>query len=336
MAGYDQRIAYHAKHFGAHVAPEKVLHRYAQRLEMSPEMGEVQRNAFHVASWLVMLPPEQALVHHGDCSAALLLARHLELMKGAEDLSARLSWVLHRLQEAAFVNEEVDPHWRVLATQLRILFASTAVADDPLQHPVQSTAPAESKSARLMNKAVQIWKNHTDATDQEAYVASLEASLSAGSDAAQIRQVLRRAVAALSPPRLWNGSQNLAGNEEGGMFAYQSLQGRLRKVVLWCLHRLDLADCKAKPALELLESLLQRFQKLLLEGQRQIGGKKQQVRTARGARSTVNMALSCTTADSADPALMERPSACVLLVADVHMERSRRTASHVAGAHTAE
>ena len=43
MAGYDQRIAYHAKHFGAHVAPEKVLHRYAQRLEMSPEMGEVQR-----------------------------------------------------------------------------------------------------------------------------------------------------------------------------------------------------------------------------------------------------------------------------------------------------
>ena len=62
------------------------------------------------------------------------------------------------------------------------------------------------------------------------------------------------------------------------MFAYRNLQGRLRKVVLWCLHRLDLADCKAKPALELLESLLQRFQKLLLEGQRQIGGKKQWLR----------------------------------------------------------
>ncbi|CAK8998106.1 unnamed protein product [Durusdinium trenchii] len=118
MAGYDQRIAYHAKRFRAHVAPEKVLHRYAQRLEIFPGMGEVQRNAFHVASWLVTLPPEQALVHHGDWSAALLLTRHLELMKGAEGLSARLSWVLRRLQEAALINEEVDPHWRVLATQL--------------------------------------------------------------------------------------------------------------------------------------------------------------------------------------------------------------------------
>ena len=54
MAGYDQRIAYHAKHFGAHVAPEKVLHRYAQRLEIFPGMGEVQRK-FNAISVFVML-----------------------------------------------------------------------------------------------------------------------------------------------------------------------------------------------------------------------------------------------------------------------------------------
>ena len=95
-----------------------------------------------------------------------------------------------------------------------------------------------------------------------------------GGDSKKLRWIFRRAVAALSPPRLTSAAENSAVEAVPGTKA--DVQRRLRKVVLWCLEHLDLMDPRIKPALQLLECLLEKFQELVSEGT--VGGRRHWLR----------------------------------------------------------
>ena len=267
---FDERVKYHARRFEEKM-PQNVLRRYEQRLKLSQEISELQRHAFHVASWVVELRPGQ-MSHQYDenLSAVLLLGRYLKKLQKGTPLSDQLLKLLDRVWEPVRANlhEEV---WASLANHLRHHVpepdgAELEIADDKwiadMSFPQDGT-----KAARLMNKSIQTWMNQTCPKTKESYVVSLEESLAeTGIDnPQQIRRIFRRAVAALSPPRLT--STDTARSEQDSARAAettsQDFQGRLRKVVFWCLDRLDLADPKIKPALLFLQGLLQRFQELL-------------------------------------------------------------------------
>ena len=283
---FDERVRYHARRFEAKV-PLNVLRRYEQRLQMSHDTSELQRHAFHVASWVVELSPKQ-MSHQYDenLSAVLLLGRYLKTLQKGTPLSHQLLKLLNRVWEPVRANlhEEV---WASLANHLRHHVpepdgAELEIADDKwiadMSFPQDGT-----KAARLMNKSIQIWQNQTCPKTKESYVVSLEESLAeTGIDnPQQIRRIFRHAVAALSPPRLT--STDTARSEQDRVRAAettsQDFQGRLRKIVFWGFDRLDLADPKIKPALLLLQSLLQRFQVLLASPtQGEIGCKKHWLR----------------------------------------------------------
>ena len=283
---FDERVKYHARRFEAKT-PQNVLRRYDQRLQISQDVFELQKHAFHVASWVVELPPEQMSNEYDEnLSAVLLLGRYLKTLQKGTPLSHQLLKLLNRVWEPVRANlhEEV---WASLANHLRHHVpepdgAELEIADDKwiadMSFPQDGT-----KAARLMNKSIQTWMNQTCPKTKESYVVSFEESLAeTGIDnPQQIRRIFRRAVAALSPPRLT--STDTARSEQDSARAAettsQDFQGRLRKVVFWCLDRLDLADPKIKPALLLLQSLLQRFQELLASPtQSDIGCKKHWLR----------------------------------------------------------
>ena len=283
---FDERVKYHARRFKAKT-PLNVLRRYEQRLQLSQEMSELQRHAFHVASWVVELPPEQ-MSHEYDenLSAVLLLGRYLKTLKKGTPLNDQLLKLLDRVWEpvGANMHEEV---WASLANHLRHHVpdshsAELDIADGKLIADM-SFLQDGTKAARLMNKSIQIWRNQTCPRTKESYVVSLEESLAeTGIDnPQQIRRIFQRAIAALSPPRL-AGTDTARSEQDSARAAEttsQDFQGRLRKVVFWCLDRLDLADPKIKPALLLLQSLLQRFQELLASPtQGEIGCKKHWLR----------------------------------------------------------
>ena len=267
---FDKRVRYHARRFETKT-PLNVLRRYEQRLQLSQEISELQRHAFHVASWVVELPPEQMSNEYDEnLSAVLLLGRYLKTLQKGTPLGHQLLKLLNRVWEPVRANlhEEV---WASLANHLRFHVPKSDKAEleiaDGKWIADMGFLQDGTKAARLMNKSIQIWQNQTCPKTKESYVVSLEESLAeTGIDnPQQIRTIFRRAVAALSPPRL-AGTDTARSEQDSARAAEttsQDFQGRLRKVVLWCLDRLDLADPKIKPALLLLQGLLRRFQELL-------------------------------------------------------------------------
>ncbi|CAJ1451044.1 unnamed protein product [Effrenium voratum] len=148
------------------------------------------------------------------------------------------------------------------------------------------------KAVQLMQKASQTWQNQPSEF-REAYVDSLEQEMQEADGAensAKLRMVLRRAVAALSPPRrLGDGCEGKllashASNDQATLAT--NLQSRLRKIVLRCLDRVDMADLRLAPVLQCLQSLLQRFQELVT-GESRIACKKQWARLQAKCASTV-------------------------------------------------
>ncbi|CAJ1409178.1 unnamed protein product [Effrenium voratum] len=146
------------------------------------------------------------------------------------------------------------------------------------------------KAVRLMQKASQMWQNQPSEC-REAYVESLEQEMQEADGAensAKLRMVLRRAAAALSPPRrLGDGCEgktpSIACNDQS---LAPNLQTRLRKIVLRCLDRVDLADVRLAPVLQCLQSLLRTFQELVT-GESRIACKKQWARLQDRCASTV-------------------------------------------------
>ena len=100
----------------------------------------------------------------------------------------------------------------------------------------------------------------------------------APSDSTRLRWIFRRAVAALSPPRLTR-AETLEATEAVSTEGAADVQRRLRKVVLWCLEHLELTDPRIKPALQLLECLLEKFQEVSEEGT--VGGQRHWLRLQR-------------------------------------------------------
>ena len=283
---FDDRVRYHATRFKAKT-PLNVLRRYEQRLQISHDVSELQRHAFHVASWVVELPPEQMSNEYDEnMSAVLLLGRYLKTLQKGTPLSHQLLKLLNRVWEPVRANlhEEV---WASLANHLGHHVpepdgAELEMADDKWIADVDFLQDG-TKAARLMNKSIQIWQNQTCPKTKDSYVVSLEESLAeTGIDnPQQIRMIFRRAVAALSPPRFTSTvpARSEQDRVQAAETASQDFQGRLRKIVFWCLDRLDLADPKIKPALLLLQGLLQRFQELLASPtQGEIGCKKHWLR----------------------------------------------------------
>ncbi|CAK9036805.1 Hypothetical protein (Fragment) [Durusdinium trenchii] len=245
---FDERLSYHVRRFQGK-QPRNVLKRYEQRLHVALKSDELQKYAFHVAAWVAELPAEQMYLQYDGLFAVSLLQQYVRSFKQAKPLCEHLTKVLTRVSERLNTDSELGMQWRGLLQDL--------------QHFVPEAKAT--KGARLMNKAVYVWRNTTCETKQEEYVSSLEESLQKveADDLCQIRSIFRRAVAALSPPQCMSeGAAQIAPESLQLKGSKRDLQFRLRKVVLACLDYLELSDSKVQPALQLLKSLLGKFQEL--------------------------------------------------------------------------
>lgn len=243
---------------------KNVLLRYAQSLESST-LSELQRNAFHVAAWVAELSAEQATLEYNGLSPLLLLQQYLKHLKSRKQ---EVQWSDHLRQVLARV-------WKRTQAQAN----SGELQWRGVLHDLQFLLPEAkaTKAATLMNKAINLWRNTTIEAEQEEYVASLEQSLSTADPdhKCQIRSIFRRTVAALSPP---HHISERGGSSTTDVFPQPKgrkgdLQFRLRKIALICLDHLDLTDSRLHPALEVLRSLLDRFQEDVKD--HQIGCKQQ-------------------------------------------------------------
>eukprot|EP00435_Cladocopium_sp_Y103_P060168 s285_g21.t4 len=262
---YQERVSYHARRFATSKCSREVLQRYDLRLQKADNL-ELQKCTFHVASWVseLLVDSKKAQKSPSDLSPVVLLIRYLERLKGSKPLCNQLLQLLKTLAPCSS-NEEMP--WQALAAHLSELV------------PDSTDVAAPSKGLRLLQRTVQEWRNRSCA-DQAAYIASLEEALRDADvdDSKKLRWIFRRAVAALSPPKLMNA----AGNSEAALPETQEtgadFQRRLRKVVLWCFEHLDLTDPRVKPALQLLQCLLEKFQELVSSEEGTVGGRRHWLR----------------------------------------------------------
>ncbi|CAJ1340298.1 unnamed protein product, partial [Effrenium voratum] len=257
-APWRDRVQHHARRFQEKDATT-VLNRYEQQRRIMSR-PQLEKHAFHVACWLVLPEVRRS---HGD-SVEALLSRYLESLNG-QPVCERLKAVLSLVS----ANSGVAGLSRLLGKGQKR--RAEMMQADELEKP-DSSKPVDAggeKAVRLMQKASQMWQNHPSEC-REAYVDSLEQEMQEADGAensAKLRMVLRRAVGALSPPRrLGDGcdgkmTASIPSNDE--WMPATNLQSRLRKIVLRCLDRVDLADLRLAPVLQCLQSLLQRFQELV-------------------------------------------------------------------------
>ena len=289
---YPERVRYHASRFKAKQPEqaEQVLRRYDQRRQTANDL-EVQKLTFHVASWVAKLSPAaMARIYPKDLSAVLLLARYLEKLKDAQFVCNQLRDLLNRVLEGRQSHLDQDGQWKVLSKNILVIVSDSIeehkVPENPrelveeIPDEVVRCLSTGTKAARLMQKAIQIWRNQACKVSQEEYVAGLEQALRdmGFQDMPKIRMIFRRAVAAMSPPRL--ASECAAEDGVGLQETHGTsgdFQGRLRRIAWLCLDYLDLTDPKVKPALQVLEHLLQKFQELA-STQSTIGGRRHWLR----------------------------------------------------------
>ena len=280
-APWRDRVQHHARRFQEKDATT-VLNRYEQQRRIMSR-PQLEKHAFHVACWLVLPEVRRS---HGD-SVEALLSRYLESLNG-QPVCERLKAVLSLVS----ANSGVAGLSRLLGKGQKR--RAEMMQADELEKP-DSSKPVDAggeKAVRLMQKASQMWQNHPSEC-REAYVDSLEQEMQEADGAensAKLRMVLRRAVGALSPPRrLGDGcdgkmTASIPSNDE--WMPATNLQSRLRKIVLRCLDRVDLADVRLAPVLQCLQSLLQTFQELVTV-ESMIGCRKQWARLQARCASTV-------------------------------------------------
>ncbi|CAJ1409177.1 unnamed protein product [Effrenium voratum] len=265
-APWRDRVQHHARRFHEKDATT-VLNRYEQQRRIMSR-PQLEKHAFHVASWLVHPEVRRS---HGD-SVEALLSRYLESLDG-QPLCERLKVVLSLVSASSGVAGLSGLLGEGQKRKAEMMQA------DELEKP-DSSKPIDAcgdKAVQLMQKASQTWQNQPSKC-REAYVESPEQEMQEADGAensAKLRMVLRRAVAALSPPR------HLGDECEG-----ENLQSRLRKIVLRCLDRVDLADVRLAPVLQCLQSLLRTFQELVTS-ESMIACKKQWARLQAKCASTM-------------------------------------------------
>ncbi|CAJ1409179.1 unnamed protein product [Effrenium voratum] len=257
-APWRDRVQHHARRFHEKDATT-VLNRYEQQRRIMSR-PQLEKHAFHVASWLVLPEVRRS---HGD-SVEALLSRYLESLDG-QPLCERLKAVLSLVSASSGVAGLSGLLGKRQKRKVEMMQADEPEKPDSAK-PVDA---CREKAVRLMQKASQTWQNHPSEC-REAYVESLEQEVQEADGAensAKLRMVLRRAVAALSPPRrLGDGCEGKllashASNDQSTLAT--NLQSRLRKIVLRCLDRVDMADLRLAPVLQSLQSLLQTFQELV-------------------------------------------------------------------------
>ena len=302
---YLTRALYHAGRLQGSCHKD-VLERY-ERHRQEKDVLQLQKYTFHVASWITQLPHAEMSQRYGELSGVILLANYLKSLKQA---SVPLCQQLIKVLQDVFVISETE-QWMRLSRILVLLLPQ-------LGKPLVDMEPPG--TCRLLTRDIQVWRNATTNDSQECYVSELEKALEQ-SDRSQLHRIFRAAVAALSPPRL--GGINARGGNESLMDAETTsdcqhrlqvvldpedghemedqmegveperrrsdFQRRLRKVVLGCLDKLDLTDPKVKPALQLLELRIQRFQELV--GQDQIASRRDwaQLETKCGMAKTLHV-----------------------------------------------
>ena len=183
---FDERLLYHVRRLEGK-RPQNVFKRYEQRLHVAMKADELQKNAFHVAAWVAELPAEQMSLQYDGLSAVSLLQRYLLRLKQMQPLCDHLMKVLTRIWERINASSDLEEQWPGLL--------------ENLQHFVPAGKAA--KAAKLMHKAISVWRNTTCQTKQEEYVAALEQSLEmADDDVLKIRSIFPACSGSNVPPTL--------------------------------------------------------------------------------------------------------------------------------------
>ncbi|CAJ1399151.1 unnamed protein product [Effrenium voratum] len=186
----DERVRYHARRFQEKQA-EAVLHRYDLRRQQM-DRAELEKHAFHVACWAVALSKEATLNHNG-LSVASVLSGYLEVLHDGQPLCTHLTAILELVRHNCSAGVDSDSP-NTLIGQVDVPPTDLAPASE------SGAMPQEAKAVLLMQRAIQRWKNREPGA-RASYVTKLEQEMEELDDPATLQKILRRAVAALSPPR---------------------------------------------------------------------------------------------------------------------------------------
>ena len=234
------RVKYHVSRFTSKNA-ERVLQRYSDSLPEVPD-SQLQRYATHVAAWVAVPKCGAARL-----SAVELLACYLQQIKarGASCCPCLLTG-LKMIWQTAWFDGPCDGPWARLQEAMPAEVLSTAPscgsADILRQRKeVAFLMPRPGKSVRLLQKSVQNWRNKA-VGERDSFVESLEAELEQLHDSdndARLRFLLRRAAAALSPPRFQGSTEREELEQDqqdavGGLLAARKKLDTMRLVTSWC------------------------------------------------------------------------------------------------------
>lgn len=190
----SKRIQYHVAKFQSKQAV-RVLQRYSRALHQELTNGCLQRYATHIAAWVASLKWDASVQSH-------LLAMEL-LRLYLQQLEAKTTSLCPCLLSGLkFIWQKRPPCLDDPWARLEDFMPATVLAE------CVALSARPQKAVCLLQKAIQIWRNEDD-SQRALYVESLESELSEVQDASgdivdakHFRSIFRRAVAALSQPRL--------------------------------------------------------------------------------------------------------------------------------------
>ena len=190
----SKRIQYHVAKFQSKQAV-RVLQRYSRALQQELTNGCLQRYATHIAAWVASLKWDASVQSH---SLAMELLR-LYLQQLEAKTTSLCPCLLSGLK---FIWQKRPPCLDDPWARLEDFMPATVLAE------CVTLSARPQKAVCLLQKAIQIWRNEDD-SQRALYVESLESELSQVQDASgdivdakHFRSIFRRAVAALSQPRL--------------------------------------------------------------------------------------------------------------------------------------
>ena len=190
----SKRIQYHVAKFQSKQAV-RVLQRYSRALQQELTNDCLQRYATHIAAWVASLKWDASVQSH-------LLAMEL-LRLYLQQLEAKTTCLCPCLLSGLkFIWQKRPPCLDDPWARLEDFMPATVLAE------CVALSARPQKAVCLLQKAIQIWRNEDD-SQRALYVESLESELSEVQDASgdivdakHFRSIFRRAVAALSQPRL--------------------------------------------------------------------------------------------------------------------------------------
>lgn len=239
---YRRILKRHADDMAANVNPEHVIARYRRKLQQMQTAAR-QRHATHVAAWVALCPRESSWFFDAVQLLSETLKQRAMKARSMSTLPPRLQFALKLSEGRAYEGFELREgvsFWQELLAAL----------------PKNDAHARGKKGSALFLRVAASWVN---CDSQEKRVDELEEQLRYAllQPGPSLQDILRSAVAALSPPRAKRGNRGSGEHMDISaiMRLQQGLQKRLRRIVLAILESGYVDSLREEPISQRLQEL---------------------------------------------------------------------------------